>query len=60
MNEQDCPFCKGATDAYVAAADINRRVGSKVFHLRRCSGCGLIYLSDPPDDLTPYWPQKCC
>ncbi|OBG33187.1 hypothetical protein A5672_24755 [Mycobacterium alsense] len=50
-----CPYCDAATTALLAARDVNRRVTRTVFHLRQCSGCGLIFLADPPADLGPYY-----
>jgi 2-polyprenyl-3-methyl-5-hydroxy-6-metoxy-1,4-benzoquinol methylase len=50
-----CPYCGGPSTDYLAAPDINRKVSQTVFHLRKCGGCGLIFLADPPDDLGPYY-----
>jgi len=55
MTDMSCPYCAAATGAYLAAQDLNRRVSKVVFHLRRCTGCGLLFVADPPDDLGRYY-----
>lgn len=50
-----CPYCGGSAVALLAAPDINRRTTAVVFHLVRCTACGLSFLADPPADLAPYY-----
>ncbi|MEI6559134.1 MAG: class I SAM-dependent methyltransferase [Rhodospirillaceae bacterium] len=50
-----CPYCGGPSVLHVAAADINRRVSERVYHLQRCQACALMFVRDPPPDLGPYY-----
>lgn len=48
-------MCGGATRAFLSSADRNRKVGSTIFDYRQCEGCGLVYLTNVPADLGPYY-----
>ena len=50
-----CPYCQANGRAYLSAPDFNRGVSKTVFHLDRCDGCGLLYVTNPPDDLARYY-----
>lgn len=39
------------------ARDENRRRSERTFHYARCSRCRLIFLTDPPEDLRPYYDE---
>jgi SAM-dependent methyltransferase len=54
-DETACPYCGGSSLAHISAPDINRRATDRVFHLRRCTACGLMFVFDPPEDLGPYY-----
>jgi 2-polyprenyl-3-methyl-5-hydroxy-6-metoxy-1,4-benzoquinol methylase len=53
-----CPFCGGAARPHIAAPDRNRRVDRTVFHVRRCTACGLFFVADPPADIARYYPAE--
>jgi len=38
-----------------SAPDLNRAVSERRFPYRRCAGCGLLALFEPPDDLASYY-----
>ena len=50
-----CPFCGGETGVRFAAFDVNRRVSDRLFHVRACARCGLMFVADLPDDLACYY-----
>lgn len=50
-----CPVCNKNSELSFAAKDWNRRVSQETFSYRRCSDCGLIFLSNIPDDLNVYY-----
>jgi SAM-dependent methyltransferase len=50
-----CPYCSSASASYVSAPDVNRKVSAVKFHLARCTGCGLIFCTNPPQDLGRYY-----
>lgn len=50
-----CPFCAAETVRHIAAPDVNRRVSDLVFEVRRCVGCGLFFVANPPADLGRYY-----
>lgn len=51
-----CPGCgQRASVAFVSAHDRNRETDDRSFRYRRCQHCGTIFLSDPPEDLRPYY-----
>ncbi len=51
----DCPYCGAASEASISAPDVNRAVSKVVFHLARCTRCGLSFCTNPPADLGPYY-----
>lgn len=55
VNEFSCPYCKGTSVDHVSAPDFNRNVSDVIFHIRRCTDCGLQFLIDPPADLSRYY-----
>lgn len=55
--EVSCPYCRGAARWQMTGRDFNRRISSEEFHLYRCSGCGLMFINDPPADLGRYYPK---
>jgi SAM-dependent methyltransferase len=58
MSGAPCPFCGAATRRHLAAPDRNRRVDATVFELRRCTGCDLFFIANPPADLGRYYPAE--
>jgi len=42
-----CPFCGGKTEERFRVGDVNRRVSDVMFHVVRCTSCGLLLLADP-------------
>ena len=51
-----CPLCADEGRESFASLDRNRRIDETVFHYRTCTGCGAIFLADPPEDLSRYYP----
>ena len=51
------PGCSADESPFLAAPDRNRRLSGDVFFYIRCARCGLIRLSNPPADLTPFYPS---
>lgn len=54
-NATTCPYCRAPAMPLLSAPDLNRRVSDVVFHLSRCSACGLSFVANPPADLAPYY-----
>ena len=52
-----CPLCGGCSRHAFTASDLNRAVGDARFDYARCRVCDTYFLSSPPDDLSPYYPQ---
>lgn len=50
-----CPYCSAESVPHIAAPDLNRRVSDEVFEVRRCTGCGLFFVANPPPDLGRYY-----
>jgi len=50
-----CPFCRSESKHYLSAPDYNRKASDVVFDLAKCSSCDLIFISNPPQDLAPYY-----
>lgn len=50
-----CPLCAAPSAAAFVTVDRNRNVSDREFHYRRCSGCGVVFLQDVPDDLGCYY-----
>jgi 2-polyprenyl-3-methyl-5-hydroxy-6-metoxy-1,4-benzoquinol methylase len=53
-----CPLCEGPSSFAFKTRDRNRGLSEAVFNYRVCDRCGAIYLSDPPEDLGPYYPEE--
>lgn len=51
-----CPYCQDKCRLAFGARDINRRVSAREFAYLRCDGCSLIFLKEPPSDLSSYYP----
>jgi 2-polyprenyl-3-methyl-5-hydroxy-6-metoxy-1,4-benzoquinol methylase len=52
---QSCPYCGGAAIRHIDAPDYNRKTSTAVFRLDRCTVCDLRFVTNPPDDLAPYY-----
>lgn len=50
-----CPFCGCSSEHYLTLKDYNRRVSSVPYHLAKCQSCTLLFISNPPEDLAPYY-----
>lgn len=50
-----CPLCASRSQPAFDTTDRNRHVDETVFHYRRCAGCQVIYLANPPEDLARYY-----
>ncbi len=57
MSNISCPFCNGKSNLYLSQKDINRDTTEHLFHLYKCTSCGLLFISNPPKDLGPYYVQ---
>ncbi len=55
MRPTDCPFCSSDTEEYLSTTDVNRRTSDTTYYVRRCRSCGLMFVANPPVDLTPYY-----
>lgn len=53
-----CPLCGGATRHAFTACDLNRAAGDARFDYARCRSCDSYFLTAPPEDLSPYYPQE--
>jgi 2-polyprenyl-3-methyl-5-hydroxy-6-metoxy-1,4-benzoquinol methylase len=53
-----CPLCGGGSCHAFTASDLNRAVGDARFDYARCRVCDTYFLTSPPDDLSPYYPQE--
>ena len=52
----NCRSCGGASRWFLSSPDINRKVSTTDYNLYRCGNCGLLFVSNPPDDLSHYYP----
>lgn len=52
---RECPYCHAITRFYFSARDINRNTTDDVFVYDQCTGCGLVFLRDPPEALAKYY-----
>jgi 2-polyprenyl-3-methyl-5-hydroxy-6-metoxy-1,4-benzoquinol methylase len=52
-----CPRCGGASAHAHDAVDRNRCVGNERFEYRRCTACGVLWLLNPPEELSAYYPD---
>lgn len=57
LTEKPCPYCNGAARWLWSGGDRNRRTTAETFNHFRCIGCGLVFLSDVPDDLRKYYAE---
>jgi SAM-dependent methyltransferase len=55
VSQPACPYCNAVCEAGISAPDVNRGVSKVVFHLARCTRCGLRFCTNPPADLAPYY-----
>jgi SAM-dependent methyltransferase len=52
----NCRNCGGASGLFLSSPDINRRVSTTNYNLYRCDSCGLLFVGNPPNDLSRYYP----
>lgn len=50
-----CPLCGSSSQPGFRTTDRNRRVDATTFQYRRCEGCQVTYLANPPEDLARYY-----
>lgn len=50
-----CPACAAPAEPRFVALDYNRRRSRRRFQYARCTRCGLLFLADPPGDLSTYY-----
>ncbi|MGL5114350.1 MAG: class I SAM-dependent methyltransferase, partial [Beijerinckiaceae bacterium] len=55
---KDCPCCGAASSVLVRAPDMNWKVSTDVFEVRRCEACDFRFTANPPADLTPYYTRN--
>lgn len=56
MSDQtDCSYCGKPMSPAFEATDVNRRVSDHRFRYQGCAGCGLISLTNVPEDLDRYY-----
>jgi SAM-dependent methyltransferase len=53
-----CPLCGGPARHAFTASDLNRGASDARFDYARCRSCDTYFLTSPPDDLLPYYPQE--
>lgn len=51
----NCPLCNKNGEFLFETKDWNRKVSDEIFSYQKCPDCGLIFLSDIPDDLDAYY-----
>lgn len=51
-----CPYCNMDAYSYISATDIHLKLTNEIFRLYSCSHCGLKFINNPPQDLTPFYP----
>jgi len=51
-------MCGAAAARLFEVGDRNRSISAETFAYARCRACALIFLTDPPDDLAPYYPDS--
>ena len=52
-----CPYCNGISRLVVTGRDFNRAISDEEFHLFRCDKCGLMFINNPPENLSRYYPS---
>lgn len=50
-----CPYCQAPSSWQFSAPDYNRKASRVVFHVNRCEACGLLFVTNPPEDLGKYY-----
>lgn len=50
-----CSFCGKDTKTLFKTRDWNRKISKEAFIYRQCPDCGLVFLSNVPDDLEAYY-----
>lgn len=50
-----CPYCDSDSTVLYSAPDYNRRVSNDLFHMNQCDDCDLLFLSNPPSNLGPFY-----
>jgi 2-polyprenyl-3-methyl-5-hydroxy-6-metoxy-1,4-benzoquinol methylase len=58
MEPTSCLVCGGDLRLAYIARDFNRHISQDRFHYLRCAVCDLLFLSDVPSDLSPYYPDS--
>jgi 2-polyprenyl-3-methyl-5-hydroxy-6-metoxy-1,4-benzoquinol methylase len=53
-----CPLCEGPSSFVFKTFDRNRRISDERFSYRLCERCGAIFLADPPEDLSRFYPDE--
>lgn len=55
LSKTICPSCRSKAKPFLSAQDINRQITPEVFTYSQCSNCGLVFIDEIPDDMTPYY-----
>jgi SAM-dependent methyltransferase len=50
-----CPQCGSSSAPFRSSIDMNNMTTREVFHYHRCSGCGLVFMTNIPTDMAPYY-----
>ncbi len=50
-----CPYCCGNAFYLLSSIDYNRQTTKMSFDYYRCSQCDLIFMDNPPADMSPYY-----
>jgi SAM-dependent methyltransferase len=53
-----CRWCGGPAEPAFETTDRNQRLSDRTFHYARCPADGTLSLTDPPDDLSVYYPAS--
>ncbi len=53
-----CRLCEGTARYFLEASDENRRMSAEGFRYFRCGACGLVFLSNVPEDLNRYYADE--
>lgn len=53
-----CSYCNTESSLYFRSRDYNRRVSQEMFDHNRCPKCGLIFISNIPQNMGDYYPQE--
>lgn len=52
-----CPLCRYPSAMFLTAWDRNFEIGHEEFSYGRCERCGIVSISDVPQDLNRYYPE---